>query len=125
MIDADTIGEIIATYQKHGWILRRVLLSAAVKEKIGHKNNLFGKIQVADSDMDAAWFSRPPKTVGGPWEIRYLGDPPFALLENLDETEAEFENALRDVELRLSRATAAQRIGLTSASTDSKLNILT
>ena len=56
MIDADTIGEILATYQKHGWILRRVLLSAAVKEKIGHKNNLFGKIQVADSDMDAAWF---------------------------------------------------------------------
>ena len=109
MTDANTIGEIIATYQKHGWILRRVLLSAALKEKIGVSGNtIFGEIQATDCDFDAAWFSRPPKAGGMAWEIRYLGDPPFALLENLDEADAEFENALRHVELRLSRAAAAK-----------------
>lgn len=102
MIDACAIREIITIYQKHGWVLRRVLLSAGLKKALGKgKDALFGDVPVADSNIDAAWFSRPPKSGRVSWEIRYLGDMPFALLENIDENAPEFENVLGSVESRL------------------------
>ena len=109
MIETDAIGEIIATYQKHGWILRRVLLSAAPEAKIGERQSaLFGSVEVKGSDIDAAWFSRPRSGGGVPWEIRYLGSPPFALLENIDENDPEFEVSLSGVEARLRESIAAK-----------------
>ena len=110
MIDSAAIREIFATYKKHGWIGRRVLLSAALKVNLGAEvGTLFGDLAVIDSDIDAAWFSRPPKSGGVAWEIRYLGNIPFALLENLDESDPEFEASLRRVESRLREAVAAKR----------------
>lgn len=102
MIDASAIAEIIATYQKHGWILRRVLLSEALVRKLGKdKEKLFSKATISLSGIDAAWFSRPPKTGAVAWELRYLGEPPFALLENVDEKDAEFDKILQETESRL------------------------
>ncbi len=110
MIDAGGIGEIIATYKKHGWILRRVLLSQASKAVLkGAVEGVFGGVSVADSDIDAAWFSRPPKPGGVAWEIRYLGNVPFALLENLDENDPGFDSALRAVEVRIGESIAAKK----------------
>ena len=110
MIDAKTISEIIATYKKHGWILRRVLLSAELKKYLGnHIDALFGSIIVIDSAIDAAWFSRPPKSGVVAWEIRYLGEIPLALLENVDEDDPAFENSLRSVESRLCEIVAAKQ----------------
>lgn len=109
MIDAPAIGEIIATYTKHGWILRRVLLSAALAKKLGSDiKPLFGNIPQIDSTIDAAWFSRPPKPGGVAWEIRYLGDIQFALLESMDESDAGFEAALKAVESRLAENVRAK-----------------
>jgi hypothetical protein len=104
------IGEIVATYQKHGWLLRRVLLSAALKESLGGEPDaLFGGVPVIDAMIDAAWFSRPPRAGAIAWEIRYLGDVPFALLENIDEDDPGFENALKAVESRLFDTIASKK----------------
>lgn len=110
MIDAGLIGEIVATYKKHGWILRRVLLSAKSKAVLeASLTKLFGDVKVMDASIDAAWFSRPPKPEGVPWEIRYLGAIPFALLENLDENNLEFEAALQELESRLCESVMAKK----------------
>jgi len=109
MTDASAIAEIIATYQKYGWILRRVLLNKESLKKLEcEKNGLFGDVAIVDSDINAAWFSRPPKTGSVAWEIRYLGNIPFALLENVDEEDEQFENILSSVELRLRETITAK-----------------
>ncbi len=109
MINADAIREVITIYQKHGWILRRVLLSSALNERLAEdKDAIFGEVPVIESTTDAAWFSRPPKSGGVPWELRYLADLPFALLDNIDEDDQEFENYLKAVESRLSESVIAK-----------------
>ena len=106
MIDAENIDEIIALYEKHGWVLRRVLLSAVLKARDGSGILQFvDGVQVMDADIDAAWFSRPPKPGGVAWEIRHLSESPYALVENIDEFSPEFEAALRSVETRLRETT--------------------
>lgn len=102
MISANEIDEIIAVYLKHGWILRRILLSASLKTRIeDHLSHLIDGVKVMDSDIDAAWFSRPPKPGGIAWEIRHLSETPYALVEKLDEDSIDFEAMLRAVESRL------------------------
>lgn len=102
MIDSKNIAEIIAVYRKYGWILRRVLLTARLKEKLStDPSQLFDGVQVTDADIDAAWFSRPPQVGGVVWEIRHLSEHPYALLENIDEDSGGFEDALRSIESRL------------------------
>lgn len=105
MIDTASIREIIKVYTKHGWSLRRVLLSAELRKSIGADlNALFGDTTLRDSDLDAAWFSRPTKDNGTAWEIRHLSAAPFALLVGVNDEQAELEDALLDTELRLREA---------------------
>jgi hypothetical protein len=66
-------------------------------------------IEVRHSAIDAAWFSRPPKTGETAWELRYLGDIPFALLEYVDEDSADFESKLAAVEARMADTIAKKR----------------
>ncbi len=109
MISEHTVREIIAVYAKHGWVLRRVLLSAGPKKAIlPDGEQTFDGVPVSDSDIDAAWFSRPYKPGGVAWEIRYLGPTQYALVENIDEDGPDFENSLRDVEARLREAMAGK-----------------
>ena len=103
MFDVNEIGEILATYKKYGWELKRVLLTTALKMQV---SELFTDVPIVDADIDAAWFSRPPQTGEIAWEIRHLSASPYALLEHLDETDADFEAALRAVETRLRDAIA-------------------
>ena len=102
MIDASAIRDILEMYSKHGWVLRRVLLSKDLKERIGAEIiRLLAGIQVDESDIDAAWFSRPPKNSSVAWEIRHLSEMPYALLQNADENLDGFEDSLHAVEERL------------------------
>lgn len=102
MIAASTIGEIIGVYETHGWLLRRVLLSPGLKAELAAAGeDVFRNVLIADSDIDALWFSRPPGPAGVPWEIRHLSDSPYSLLENIDENDTGFEGALKAVEDRL------------------------
>lgn len=106
MITTDQISEIFATYKKHGWLPRRVLLTKNTLKNLG---TLDDEVSILESDIDAAWFSRPLKPGGIAWEIRYLGETPFALLENLDEDDPDFEEKLRDIEVRLKKSVASKR----------------
>ncbi|HQU82095.1 MAG TPA: hypothetical protein PKY59_03170 [Pyrinomonadaceae bacterium] len=85
MIKAENIEAILTLYKKHGWNLRRVLLSDALRVSLTEKlQNLFGGAEIVSSKLDAAWFSRISPH-GEAWELRNLGDPPFAFVEVLDE----------------------------------------
>jgi hypothetical protein len=111
MMDLETVRSIISTYEKYDWVLRRVLSAPASEEIL---NEVAGELPVLAADIDAAWFSRPPKTGAVTWELRYLGEPALALLIKADESGPEFEEALREVEARLSDTLLARSKGLTS-----------
>ncbi len=109
MIDLEMVSAIIDVYQKHGWHLRRILITDPADEP-----RIAGRIDVSDipikrSGINAVWFSRTPKDGPAAWEIRYLGDIPFALLECLDENDPEFEPSLSAVEARLGESIIAKK----------------
>ena len=111
MIDPESVREIVSLYEKHGWMPRRFLFTSQLAAAMGPPVET---VPIHASDIDAAWSSRPPKAGGIPWELRYLGEPPFALLENIDEDDADFEDSLTAVERRLKDAIAGKKQGLTS-----------
>ncbi len=90
MIDHARIREILAQYEKHGWILRRVLLCAATRASpVDSLENLFGETQIFPSEIDAAWFSRQSEIGREAWELRRLSDAPFALIEVFEDEDDE------------------------------------
>jgi len=101
MIDARQTNEILAQYKRHGWNLRRVLLSAPAQEKL--LVALFGQADVIASDFDAAWFSRASPEGREAWELRSLSTAAFALVEVFEEDDEEDvrEEDRREMETRL------------------------
>ncbi len=101
MINERQTGEILAQYKKHGWNLRRVLLSAPAREKLPAL--LFGGVEIISSELDAAWFSRASPEGREAWELRSLSTAPFALVEVFeeDDEEAVREEARREMETHL------------------------
>ena len=99
MIDASAIDDILSIYKKHGWSLRRVLLSAAA----ACGSDSFGDAEIRESNIDALWFSRASREGSEAWELRALAPTPLALLEVIPvETHApERESILEEVEGRL------------------------
>ena len=79
MIGEREVREILAQYEKHGWSLRRVLLSAEIKENLSP--TLFGQTEIVSSNVDALWFSRASFEGRETWELRHLSNTPFALVE--------------------------------------------
>ena len=105
MISAEQILEIIAQYAKHGWTLRRVLLSDDLRVRTYNELVTLSKdspVEFVSSAVDAAWFSRPSKA-GEAWELRHLAATPFALFEVFDEEDEEEtrEEARKEIENRL------------------------
>lgn len=108
MNEAAAIEAIIAQYAKHGWTLRRVLLSESLRRKIGDGGGrLFGAADLVSRDLDAAWFSRSSQQGKETWEIRSLGNSPYAIDAFLDDSMdiATRENILRSTENRLCKVT--------------------
>ena len=105
-MNSETVAEIFATYRKYGWIPRRLLITA---DSTILFINPESDVPVFEADTDAAWFSRPPAKGEIPWEIRYLGNTPYALVENLDETSPDFEVSLKSVQAKLTAAVASKR----------------
>ena len=104
MIKAAQIAEILSLYKKHGWILRRVLLSDALRKSLADSlGELFGAAQLRSSEIDAVWFSRASKADQEAWELRRLSETPYALMEIFDEDDEEEirEETLAEVESRL------------------------
>ena len=106
----ELIKDIIATYQRHGWNLKRVLLRPATRAQINHQAlELLKEIKFVDAEFDALWFARPSHQGHEAWELRLLAQQPYALFEAFepDETEEDREEARREMENRM-REHAAQ-----------------
>src|SRR5687767_12407425 len=104
MIKGQQIAEILSLYRKHGWNLRRVLLSEPLRASLaGSLEELFGAAEIRASEHDAVWFSRPARDDQEAWELRRLSETPYALMEMFDEDDDEEirEEALSETEARL------------------------
>lgn len=100
MIRIEQIQEILKQYERHGWSLRRVLLSAPLRGNL--PVSMFKKADVSAADFDAFWFSRP-SAKGEAWELRSVSNAPFALVEVFedDEEEAVREETRIEMETRM------------------------
>lgn len=104
MIDAGSIAQILSVYKKHGWVLRRVLLSPALEKALGARaDEIFGGTEAEGSKLDGLWLSRPSKGTLEAWELRHLSTSPFAMLEVVESATPEDERnaVLSDVEERM------------------------
>lgn len=101
------IEEIVGTYRKHGWELRRVLLRPETRAEMQSETDLAAApldlALVYDAEVDGLWFSRPSHEEREAWELRLLAENPFALFETFekDETEEQREELRREMEARL------------------------
>ena len=96
--------EIIATYQRHGWELRRVLLRTATRADLNKQaDKLFGNATLVDAEFDALWFARPSHAGRDAWELRLAAGQRYALFEafEADETEEEREEARLEMENKM------------------------
>ena len=104
MIGAESISEILSVYRKHGWTLRRVLLSDALEKELEPRfGELFGSVAPESSALDGLWFSRVSRETLEAWELRHLSTAPFALVEVIasDLDTAARERLLAETELRM------------------------
>jgi hypothetical protein len=101
MTDAGLFMELLATYRKHGWQLRGVLLQPATRSELDAREpELLKDIIVREAEVDALWFSRPSHQNREAWELRLLAQTPYALFETFeaDETEEERDDVKREME---------------------------
>jgi len=105
MIDPDSVDEIRGQYEKHGWILRRVLLSSPVSLA---DHAIFGSTEIRQAGIDALWFSRRSQPGREAWELRRISGSPFALVQVIDDESdvGERESILRETEFRMASAAA-------------------
>ena len=104
MNTAELIREIVATYDRHGWHLRRVLLRSETRAALSEPpQELFGNAQLQESDFDALWFARASHAKREAWELRLIAEQPYALFEALeaDQPEEEREEARLEMESRM------------------------
>lgn len=101
------INEIVASYVKHGWRLRRVLLRSETRTELDAEmasgSLSFDGVPMHESAVDGLWFSRDSHEGREAWELRLVSENPFALFETFeaDETEEEREDVRREMEARL------------------------
>lgn len=99
----ERFSEVIATYLKHGWQLRRVLMCEETRRAQAELGDAFGGLAPEDSTADALWFSRASHEGREAWELRLVGETPYALFETFeaDEEEEAREDVRREMEARL------------------------
>ena len=98
------VQEIVALYARHGWQLRRVLLTPATTAAIGEAAaELFGEARIIEAEMDAVRFARPSSGAREAWELRLVAEQPYALFEAFesDEAEEDREDLRRELENRM------------------------
>ncbi len=102
MKNADLFTELVATYHKYGWELRRALLRPATLAEL-QSEELLKNVPVKEAAVDALWFSRPSHDNREAWELRLLAQTQYALFEAFepDETEEEREDLRLEMEARM------------------------
>jgi len=109
MKSADLFTELTATYRKHGWQLRRVLLRPETRVELQLPEDL----PVKEATCDALWFSRPSHNDREAWELRLLAQTQYALFETFEaeETEEERDDVKLEMEARLRDYLATDKRG--------------
>ncbi len=99
----ELIDDIIATYQRHGWTLRRVLLRPDTLAALSQRPERFSGVDLRESDFDALWFARASHGEREAWELRLVSQQAYALFELFenDEPEDRREEARREMENRM------------------------
>lgn len=103
---SELISEIVGTYRKHGWHLRRLLLRpetlAELQAEPGFDSVLSDDVEMKEGEVDGLWFSRESHQEREAWELRLLAENPFALFETFEKDETEQrEEMRREMEARL------------------------
>jgi len=101
MNQIDRLQEIVATYQKHGWALCRVLFTdESARLWTEHDPAPLAEAKIEASTIDAVWFSRPSYNQREAWELRLVAETPYALFQTFesDETEEQREEMRREME---------------------------
>lgn len=98
----DRIREILATYEKHGWRLRRALLRPETLAEVSDES-WAGEASIEAADLDALWFSRGSQQNREAWELRLIAATQYALFEifEADEPEAAREEVRQEMEARM------------------------
>jgi hypothetical protein len=96
------IAAIIDQYVKHGWKLRRVLMSRDLSEALG-SSEIFAGADVRPSPYDGMWFSRRSLPDREAWELRRISAAPFAVVEVIPDefTDQERDEVLSEAEDRM------------------------
>ena len=99
----DQFAEVIAAYRRHGWELRRALVTAETLAETGGHTTLFENLPVREASIDALWFARPSAKGREAWELRLVAETPYALFEAFepDETEEQREEVRCEMEARM------------------------
>jgi hypothetical protein len=92
---------MLANYEKHGWELRRVLISSEDNRRQAAEG--FPQAQIVNADIDALWFARPSHGDREAWELRLIAEQPYALFEafEADESEEDREDARKEMENKM------------------------
>ena len=102
--------DALAMYRKHGWQLARVLARAETLAEMSASGGgdaegacVFEGVSAMEAAVDAMWFKRPSQGGREAWELRLVGEPPYALFELFepDEEEEDREDVRREMEARL------------------------
>ena len=95
--------QIVVTYEKHGWTLRRVLLRPSTEQKRQQIAQTFPDSALINSEIDALWFARASHAGREAWELRLIAEQPYALFETFeaDENEEDREDARREMENKM------------------------
>ncbi len=101
MKKADLLTETVATYSKHGWQLRKILLTPESVKEMGDLERSLAPIM--EAPFDGVWFSRPSRGGREAWELRLLESTPYALFENFEpeETEEQRDEMRHEMETRM------------------------
>src|SRR2546429_9657616 len=93
--------QIIELYERHGWTLKRALLTQETRATIDH--SIFSNAAIVDSDFDALWFARSSHADREAWELRLIAEQQYALFEafEADETEEDRDEARLEMENRM------------------------
>jgi len=104
MKKADSFTELVATYRKHGWELKEVLVLPETRPELNiNELTSLNSDAVRDVTIDALWFSRPSHHKREAWELRLLSENQYALFETFeeDETEEQRKEMRQEMEARL------------------------
>ncbi len=111
----DKLKEVIETYARHGWRVRRALLRAETSALLQSRPEIAALLNDAsvreEESLDALWFARPSQQGREAWELRLVSDSPYALFETFepDEAEEDREDVRREMEARLREYSEGKR----------------